>query len=168
MREKKNILYWRRKWQPTPVFLPRESHGQRSQMGYSTWGHKELDTTEWLSRHTHVSSPTGCCYFPLAPGFLWFTSNFILLGTCGSWWFSWGMLQFKVTKSRSLPRRLHREQAKSPAEMQQRKYNWPHQLVPFSLSCHMLLCLASEPLIFSGPTLYVIGGIISPRKMSKP
>ena len=32
--------------QPTPVFLPGESHGQRSLMGYSPWGHKELDTTE--------------------------------------------------------------------------------------------------------------------------
>ena len=37
---------WRRKWQPTPVFLPGESHGQRSLAGYSPWGHKELDTTE--------------------------------------------------------------------------------------------------------------------------
>ena len=31
---------WRRKWQPTPVFLPGESHGQRSLAGYSPWGHK--------------------------------------------------------------------------------------------------------------------------------
>ena len=31
---------WRRKWQPTPVFLPEESHGQRSLAGYSPWGHK--------------------------------------------------------------------------------------------------------------------------------
>ena len=36
---------WRRKWQPTPVFLPGESHGQRSLAGYSPWGHKESDTT---------------------------------------------------------------------------------------------------------------------------
>ena len=36
----------RRKWQPTPVFLPEKSHGQRSLVGYSPWGHKELDTTE--------------------------------------------------------------------------------------------------------------------------
>ena len=34
---------------PTPVFLPGESHGQRSLAGYSPWGCKELDTTEWLS-----------------------------------------------------------------------------------------------------------------------
>jgi len=30
----------RRKWQPTPVFMPGESHGQRSLMGYSSWGHR--------------------------------------------------------------------------------------------------------------------------------
>jgi len=39
----------RRKWQPTPIFLPGESHGQRILVGYSPWSHKELDTTEWLS-----------------------------------------------------------------------------------------------------------------------
>ena len=37
---------WRRKWQPTPVFSPGESHGQRNLVGYSPWGRKELDTTE--------------------------------------------------------------------------------------------------------------------------
>ena len=37
--------YWRRKWQPTPIFLPEESHGQRSLTGYSPWGHKELEKT---------------------------------------------------------------------------------------------------------------------------
>ena len=36
----------KRECQPTPVFLPRESLGQRSPAGYSPWGHKELDTTE--------------------------------------------------------------------------------------------------------------------------
>ena len=36
----------RKAWQPTPVFLPGESHGQRSLVGYSLWGCKELDTTE--------------------------------------------------------------------------------------------------------------------------
>ena len=38
----------RRKWQPTPVFLPGESHGRRSLVGYSPWGRKESDTTEQL------------------------------------------------------------------------------------------------------------------------
>ena len=36
---------WRRAWQPTQVFLPRESQGQRSLADYSPWGHKELDMT---------------------------------------------------------------------------------------------------------------------------
>ena len=37
---------WRRKWHPTPVFLPGESHGQRSLAGYSPWGHEESDMIE--------------------------------------------------------------------------------------------------------------------------
>ena len=37
---------WRRAWQPTPVFLPGESNGQRSLEGYSLWGHKKSDMTE--------------------------------------------------------------------------------------------------------------------------
>ena len=37
---------WRRKWQPTPVFLSGEPHGQRIMVGYSPWGRKELDMTE--------------------------------------------------------------------------------------------------------------------------
>ena len=40
---------WRREWQPTPVFLPEEYHGQRSLLGYSPWGCKESDMTERLS-----------------------------------------------------------------------------------------------------------------------
>ena len=42
---------WRRAWQPTPVFSPGESHGQRSLAGYSPQGYKELDTTE-ATEHT--------------------------------------------------------------------------------------------------------------------
>ena len=37
---------WRRKRQPTPVFMPGESHGPRSLVGYNPWGRKESDTTE--------------------------------------------------------------------------------------------------------------------------
>ena len=50
-----NIFLWkpehqrRRKWEPTPVFLPGESHGQRSLAGYSPRGHKESDMTERLT-----------------------------------------------------------------------------------------------------------------------
>ena len=44
----------RSKWQHTPVFLPGRSQEQRSLVGYSSGGHKELDTTEQLSTHTHI------------------------------------------------------------------------------------------------------------------
>ena len=40
------FLHWRRKWQPTPVFLPGESQGQGSPMGCGLWGRTESDTTE--------------------------------------------------------------------------------------------------------------------------
>ena len=43
---------WRRERLPTPVFWPGEFHGQRSLVGYSPWGCKESDTTEWLSLST--------------------------------------------------------------------------------------------------------------------
>ena len=46
---------WKRKWQPTPVFLPGKSHGRKHLVGYSPWGHKESDT-KWLSLHESVSS----------------------------------------------------------------------------------------------------------------
>ena len=50
---------WSRKWQPTPVFLPGESHGQRSLVGYSPWSHTESDMTERLStQHTHTRMVT--------------------------------------------------------------------------------------------------------------
>ena len=42
------FMLWRRKWQPTPVFLPGESQGWRSLVGGRLWGCTELDTTEWL------------------------------------------------------------------------------------------------------------------------
>ena len=40
------FMYWRRKWQPTPVFLPGESQGQGSLVGCHLWGRTELDTTK--------------------------------------------------------------------------------------------------------------------------
>ena len=48
----------------TPVFLPEESHGQRSRTGYSPWGHEESDMTEQLSTHTviiHIFVIICCC-----------------------------------------------------------------------------------------------------------
>ena len=73
-------ILWRRKWQPAPVFLPGESHRQRSLVGYSLWDHKESDMTEqltcaWACVHTHTHTHTkreqratallGCWFQPL-------------------------------------------------------------------------------------------------------
>ena len=46
----------RREWQPIPVFLPGQSHGQRSLAGYSPWGHKELNTTK-VTEHVCTMDP---------------------------------------------------------------------------------------------------------------
>ena len=43
------MIPWRREWQPTPVFLPGKSYGQRSLAGYGSWNHKESDMTEQLT-----------------------------------------------------------------------------------------------------------------------
>ena len=42
-------LWWKRKWQPTPVFLLRESQGQQSLVGCHLWGHTESDATSNLA-----------------------------------------------------------------------------------------------------------------------
>ena len=44
------FMHWRRKWQPTPVFLPRESQGRGSLVGCHLWGCTESDTTEAMQK----------------------------------------------------------------------------------------------------------------------
>ena len=53
-------ISWRKKWQPTPVFLPGESHGWRSLEGYSPWCCQQSDTTEQLNTHTYTHTHTPC------------------------------------------------------------------------------------------------------------
>ena len=53
------LMPWRRKWQPTPVFLPGEFYGQRSLVGYSPWGCKELDMTERLTNTSRLVTNLG-------------------------------------------------------------------------------------------------------------
>ena len=48
---------WRRKWQPTPVFLPGKSHGQRSLAVYSPWGRTQWDTAEHECTPTPIAIP---------------------------------------------------------------------------------------------------------------
>ena len=58
------LLFWRREWQPTPVLLPGESHGQRSLVGYSPLGLKKWDMTERLTHtHTHTHTQVALSYF---------------------------------------------------------------------------------------------------------
>ena len=53
-------IYWIRKWQLTPVFLPGESHGQRNLAG--SWGHKESDTTyDWTTIYIYKHSQISKC-----------------------------------------------------------------------------------------------------------
>ena len=61
--QEKGVQSWvgtilcRRKWKPTPVFMPGKCYGWRSLVGYSPWGLKESDTTEGLSTCTHFTNP---------------------------------------------------------------------------------------------------------------
>ena len=73
---------WRRKQQPTPVLLLGKSHGWRSLVGYSPWGHKELDTTERLHFNfslSHIGEGNGnplqysCLENPMDGGAWWAT-----------------------------------------------------------------------------------------------
>ena len=49
-------MHWRRKWQPTPVFLPGESQGQQSLVGWRLWGRTESDMTEATWRQQQGSA----------------------------------------------------------------------------------------------------------------
>ena len=64
---------WRKQWLPTPVFLPGESHGQRSLVDYSPWVRKELDRTEHMCMQALRSLPR-----PPGPSDLLYSSNFQL------------------------------------------------------------------------------------------
>ena len=53
------FMHWRRKWQPTPVFLPGESQGRGSLVGCHLWGRTESDTTEatWRQQQQRPTAP---------------------------------------------------------------------------------------------------------------
>ena len=105
---------WRRKWQPTPVFLPGEPHGPRSLVGYSSRGHKESDTTERL--HFHFLSGVGRAHTGHGlETFFFFT---LLKYTCGITvsrktkhlaqnWEKWKSVSFSLTPHDEPERWLH-------------------------------------------------------------
>ena len=76
----------RREWQPTPVFLPGESHGQRSLAGYSPRDHKKLDTAETLtlSLSLYIFSRTLPAQTEAAPRLLFSTRHLALLSISSS------------------------------------------------------------------------------------
>ena len=67
---------WRWQWQPTPVLLPGKSHGQRSLVGCSPWGHGESDTTEQL--HFHALEKAMATHSSVLA--------WRIPGTGGAWW----------------------------------------------------------------------------------
>ena len=68
-------ISWRRSWQPVPVFLPGESHGQRNLAGYGPWGRKESEMTE----ATQQSTPQTLWYSSLQKVDLYFSPLMSLL-----------------------------------------------------------------------------------------
>ena len=65
-------------WQPTPVFLPGESQGQRSRVEHSPWGYKELDMAEHLSMHAHIPEQRTVEFY-LFVSFIWVENILLLL-----------------------------------------------------------------------------------------
>ena len=56
------FLHWRRKWHPTPVFLPGDSQGRGSLVGCRLWGLAESDTTDATQQHSTVTAATPLSY----------------------------------------------------------------------------------------------------------
>ena len=90
---------WRRAWQPTPVFLPGDSHGPRSLVGHSPKGHRELDTTEVTQHAAHTFPQTpkimdgdkqcGHILILICLCFLWETSQGGVALVCDKMWFGY-------------------------------------------------------------------------------
>ena len=86
------FMQWRRKWQPTPVFLPGKSHGWRSLVGCSPWGREELDTNERLHFHFSLScigegngNPLQCsCLENPRDGGAWWAASYGIAGVAQS------------------------------------------------------------------------------------
>ena len=72
------FMHWRRKWQPTAVFLPGKSHGQKSLAGYSPCGDTKSDTTKWLNNNKamFIFIITICSYYKKDSKLLIFKSFF--------------------------------------------------------------------------------------------
>ena len=102
----KHLHVWRSRWHPTPVLLPGKSHGWRSLVGCSPWGHEESDTAERLRFHFSLScigegngNPLQCsCLENPRDG--------------GDWWSA----VYGISKSRTRLKRLTAAAADSPSQ----------------------------------------------------
>ena len=86
---------WRRKWQPTPVFLPVKSHGQRNMLGYSPWGHRRVrrDLATKPQQQIHLASRLHSPgYYKITNSGLSKSSKLLYLSACWNtaWWWSQG------------------------------------------------------------------------------
>ena len=70
------FMHWRRKWQPTPMFLPGESQGQGSLVGCRLWGCTESDTLKRLSSSSSRGHISPCVIWAIKEGLLLFWRDF--------------------------------------------------------------------------------------------
>ena len=94
---------WRRAWQPTLVFLPRESRGQRGLVGCGLWGGKESKTTE-VTEHAH----TGTVKHTLLPTGIFSEEKQLMIMkkwtmTTTAGWGEWAMIHHWLTGDSQLP-----------------------------------------------------------------
>ena len=75
------FTHWRRKWQPTPVFLPGESQGRGSLVGCRLWGHTESDTTEATSQQ-HLVLYSRTLFIHLLSHYCSENSSYVLIDSC--------------------------------------------------------------------------------------
>ena len=162
------FMHWRRKWQPTPVFLPGESQGRGILMGCRLWGRTELDTTEATQQQGHVCSrlrrqllPHSALYFPfqaqlfVLPGA---SNHLVLLPACLSIWGSLILLR-SLCSLCFLPgfhRHHTRYQCHRPETVSLRLSDWCLQNGQCPVSGHRLLLGPSFIIILEMHFLFLL------------
>ena len=128
--ETSNVSAWRWQWHPTPALLPGESHGWRSLVGCSPWGHWESGTTEWLHFHFSFScigegngNPLQCsCLESPRDG--------------GAWWAS----VYGVAQSRTGLKWLSNSSSSSSNVSDKKSWKLYSYLAVCLISCNQFLC----------------------------
>ena len=83
------FMHWRRKWQPTPVFLPGESQGLGSLVGCRLWGRTELDTTEATCSSSKCGKDQGTLFWGTEYDKCWDVPSKVILQKKKIWLFHW-------------------------------------------------------------------------------